>query len=75
MGSEYNGSSFNADERKAREMEIILAADYANVKCVKVETSDSTLVHHSTAVYNGVTCSSIQCCGKKRGWCASTSNF
>lgn len=36
MGSDNNGSSFNADERNAREMEIILAADYANVKCVKV---------------------------------------
>lgn len=59
MGSGYNESSFNADERKVREMEIILAADYANVKCVKVETSDSTLVHRSTAVYNGVTSPSM----------------
>lgn len=36
MGSDNNGSSFNADEQIAGEMEFILAADYANVKCVKV---------------------------------------
>lgn len=41
------------------EMEIFLAADSANVKCVKVGTSDSTRVHRSIAVYNGVTSSSI----------------
>lgn len=58
MGSGYNGSNFNGDEREL-EMEIILAADYANVKCVKVETSDSTFVHRSTAVYNGITSPSM----------------